>query len=165
MTSICKVCDLPVKPSNMQLHMNKQHQNLSSTNINAAESTNRTDTDMYVPNRWVECNFCHTESGMYRHFLGVRGLRIHESKQHNQFTPPLNDSPSLPPLSPQLTVRANTPAVCAVWPRSAPLLSAQHAARHANALAHRTTSSPITSAPGPPHSPTALTTSTNFAPS
>ena len=124
MTSFCNVCDLPVKASNMQLHMNRQHKNLSSTTINAAEVHQRTLTDTYSANRWVECISCYTISGTHRHFLGIRGLRIHEATQHSQLTPistqtdyrdPPSNNTSPPPLPPpnsttttQSTARANT---------------------------------------------------------
>ena len=148
MFSTCKLCDLPCKESAIQRHMNRAHHSLSSSELNHAESANRASTDTYNHNRWVDCPSCYSNSGAHQHFLGVRGLRQHESRSHPITNPPTAATPhphSNPP-----------PSASVAWPRSPPPPPAQHTARHANIPA-RSTSVPSTATPSPSPSPTAST--------
>ena len=78
----CKLCDLPCKESAIPRHMNRAHHNFSSAELNDAELANRTPTDTYCHNRWVDCPSCYSITGTHHHFLGLRGLKQHESRSH-----------------------------------------------------------------------------------
>lgn len=67
----------------------------SSSELNHAESVNRALTDTYNHNRWVDCPSCHSTTGAHQHFLGIRGLRQHESRSHPTTKPPTAASPNL----------------------------------------------------------------------
>ena len=89
----------------MQRHMNRAHSNLSCTEINSAESANRSPTDIYTHNRWVSCTACHSTLGTHRHFLGVRGLRLHDIKSHQR-----NQHPAAQSSTPAVNVPARRTA-------------------------------------------------------
>ena len=43
----CKICDLPVKPANIQVHMNRAHVNRTCLYINECKLRNRTPNDIH----------------------------------------------------------------------------------------------------------------------
>ena len=130
----CKLCDFPCKESAIPRRMNRAHHNLSSAELNDAESANRTPTDTYCHNRWVDCPSCYSITGTHQHFLGLQGLKQHESRSHQ----PNQEPTTIPSHSHSNTL----PSESANWPRSPPPSPEQHTARRPNIPTHSTASIP-----------------------
>ena len=103
MISICKVCDLPVKLQNIQVHMNRAHMNRTCSQINECEMQHRAPYDTYAPDRWLDGSQCS------KHFMGASGLRLHMSRIHKPASHNLRTSPVLfTPSSPTPSEQSST---------------------------------------------------------
>ena len=89
--------------------MNRLHQDITCSVINQAESIDNN----YPDNRWVDCAMCFSATGLYKHFIGPAGLKIHQSKSHTSSHPlpsPDVSEPSSPANAPDSTTNYPPPS-------------------------------------------------------